>query len=451
MPFKSFSRQPPPQENRQHSRRLDSWKEIAAYFGRDERTVRRWERTEGLPVRRHVHRARGSVYAFPDELDQWRARRGAPIAAPTTPPPRSLVARITIPLLVISAALALLGWVVLWNKGAPLPPLDLAETDASRWLRDPVVRENFLVAQHQLDRRVGLRQQALESLEAVVKIAPEFPEAQALLAEAYLREAIFEPSVRTAAWTHAEAAARRALRLDDRLAIAHATLARILLYRDWNWTAAAAESQRAIDLAPDSPHARSAYAACLRAAGRLTEAILERERAHRADPLNPQWLVFLGDENVFAHRYEDAIRAYTLALDLERNYLPAVAGLADAYARQERHEDAAAWQSRALMLRGDRSLAAAFDEVWQRAGSEAALRWLDQRTLENFERAPHGHLWDLAYMHARLGRREAALAFLEQALDRRETGMLQARVDPDLDSLRADRRFNDLIRRVGPE
>jgi Tol biopolymer transport system component len=55
--------------------RLDSWKEIAAYFRRNERTVRRWEQTEGLPVHRHLHEKRGTVHAYTAELDAWRANR----------------------------------------------------------------------------------------------------------------------------------------------------------------------------------------------------------------------------------------------------------------------------------------------------------------------------------------------------------------------------------------
>ena len=51
--------------------RLDSWKEIATYLKRDERTVRRWEAQEGLPVHRHLHTKRASVYAFRSEIDVW--------------------------------------------------------------------------------------------------------------------------------------------------------------------------------------------------------------------------------------------------------------------------------------------------------------------------------------------------------------------------------------------
>src|ERR1700730_10528145 len=64
-------------------RRLESWKEIAVYLGRDVTTVRRWEKGERLPVHRHVHHKLGSVYAYTTELDAWRSNR-AP-APPTDP------------------------------------------------------------------------------------------------------------------------------------------------------------------------------------------------------------------------------------------------------------------------------------------------------------------------------------------------------------------------------
>src|SRR6185503_9769295 len=64
-------------------RRLDSWKEIAAYFRRNERTVRRWEKAEGLPIHRHLHDIRGSVFAYAAELDAWRAGRATGLKQPS--------------------------------------------------------------------------------------------------------------------------------------------------------------------------------------------------------------------------------------------------------------------------------------------------------------------------------------------------------------------------------
>jgi len=65
--------------------RLDSWKEIAAYLKRDERTVRRWEQ-EGLPVHRHVHKKQASIYAYKTEVDAWW-NNGRQRLEPSSPPP----------------------------------------------------------------------------------------------------------------------------------------------------------------------------------------------------------------------------------------------------------------------------------------------------------------------------------------------------------------------------
>src|SRR5947207_8700074 len=64
--------------------RLESWKEIAGHLERDVRTVQRWEKNEGLPVHRHMHSERGTVYAYTEELDRWSANRSrqAVIGAP---------------------------------------------------------------------------------------------------------------------------------------------------------------------------------------------------------------------------------------------------------------------------------------------------------------------------------------------------------------------------------
>ena len=62
---------------------LESWKEIAAYLKRDVSTLKRWEKSEGLPVHRHLHQTRSSVYAYPSELDGWWARRQPAEDTPT--------------------------------------------------------------------------------------------------------------------------------------------------------------------------------------------------------------------------------------------------------------------------------------------------------------------------------------------------------------------------------
>lgn len=438
--------------------RLDSWKEIAAYFKRDVRTVRRWERSEGLPVHRHLHRARGSVYASRDELDQWLAHRSPerPAGSERRPVRRAgVVAAVAGSLAVglAAGAIAIHGLSVKPTRSADAAvpaPLAAGASTKRPLPAEPDVREMFLVARHQLARRTGFRQRALSYLETVTARVPGFADAQALLGEAYLRQALFDAPRRAEAWPRAEAAARRALALDDSLAAGHNVLGRILLLRDWNWVSAEAEILRAVQLDPEDPEARSSRALYLRSAGRLDEAIAEREHARKTDPLSPQLLTFLGDEYTMARRPEEAVLAYRRAVEIERDYRPAVAGLADALGRAGRHDEAAVSQVRWLRLVGRGRETDGFEEVRRRDGHAAAVRWLDRQYLLEFQRAPQGHFWDQAYLHARLGEREAAFRCLETAYEEREAGLLQARVDPDVDTLRSDRRFQELLRRIGP-
>ena len=79
---------PRPQTDKESTKEqpLESWKEIANYLQRNVRTAKRWEDSEGLPVHRHRHQARSSVYAYPSELDAWRNSRSPAAERPPAPP-----------------------------------------------------------------------------------------------------------------------------------------------------------------------------------------------------------------------------------------------------------------------------------------------------------------------------------------------------------------------------
>src|SRR5579862_9487834 len=84
--------EPTTKVNRPDETPLESWKEIGAYLQRNAATVRRWEKEEGLPVHRHSHKSRSSVYAYPSEIDAWRASRK--VVAEATPAPVSTFLRV---------------------------------------------------------------------------------------------------------------------------------------------------------------------------------------------------------------------------------------------------------------------------------------------------------------------------------------------------------------------
>jgi tetratricopeptide (TPR) repeat protein len=314
---------------------------------------------------------------------------------------------------------------------------------------DPQAYVQYLRGRHILNRRAGAKK-ALPYLQEAVGREPTFAPAHAALGEAYLRVGIFsQRSARAEPWSNAEIAIRRALALDDSLAIAHATLGWLYMFRDWNWPLARAELGRAIELDPDDPNAHSNYAIYLRGAGRMDEAIEQRCLARDADPLSVELTTWLGNEYLFARRYADAVATFEAALDLEPAFIPALDGRADGLQRMGLGDRAAEAQIRLFNVRGDTKGAAVFEEIYRRQGYAAAVTYLDRKAIDDYSGNPERRAWNLAYTHARLGETNAALRYLAIAFEQRDPGLLQVRVDPDVDSLRADPRFQRLIAQLG--
>lgn len=119
--------------NRTGETPLQSWKEIGAYLQRNEVTVRRWEKQEGLPVHRHAHKVRGSVYAYPSELDAWRTSRSV---AAESPRPR--------PLWKIPAfsATILLCLMMVGNSIRPVSAQDPGQSARQVWTTEPAIDPN---------------------------------------------------------------------------------------------------------------------------------------------------------------------------------------------------------------------------------------------------------------------------------------------------------------------
>jgi DNA-binding winged helix-turn-helix (wHTH) protein/tetratricopeptide (TPR) repeat protein len=250
------------------------------------------------------------------------------------------------------------------------------------------------------------------------------------------------------AMPQAQAAATRALQLDEADVSAHVAMAIIKLEYDWDWAEAEREFQRALKLAPDYEPAHQLYAWYLIAVGRLAEAQAEMKHAADADARNGYNLWSLGLAYYFASDYDRAVEQFRRSLALDaRSYWPHML-LGWTCAQEGKSDEAVAATRQALRLNDNPQVLASLGYAYARAGrrDEANQVLADLR-----QQAVHKYVspYDVATVYAGLGETEQTLAWLEKAYEDR-SGWLAwwLKVDPKFDGLREDARFRDLARRI---
>lgn len=243
----------------------------------------------------------------------------------------------------------------------------------------------------------------------------------------------------------AESAAHQALELDETLAEAHLSLAMIKLFA-WEWAAAEREFKRAIELNPNLARARAQYAFYLSIMGRHEQAIAQIKRARELDPLSPLVNLSVGDRLLLARQYDQAIEAMKKSLELDQNHPTAHVHLGFAYTAKELYPEAIAAYQEGIKLGGDSPitqiyLGVAYAKMGERENARGILKRLEAR---RGYISPGG----MAVLYDALGDRKQAFMSLERAYATHD-GQLHYLGFAAYDGLRADPRFQDLVRRVG--
>jgi serine/threonine-protein kinase len=250
------------------------------------------------------------------------------------------------------------------------------------------------------------------------------------------------------AYPKARAAARKALEIDDTLGEAYASLAAVALEYDWDWATAGRQYRRALELNPSYASAHQWYAEYLARAGRHGEAIAEVKRAQELDPLSLIISAVGAYVFYFARQYDQAIEQSRKTLELDPNFAPAHLYRGWSYEGKQMHREAIADLQEAVALSGNSAFTkAALGGVYAAAGQRGeALKVVEELT----ERSKRSYVspYYLALIYASLGEKEEALAWLEEAYKKHDSVLLHLKVDPRIDPLRADPRFQDLLRRM---
>jgi serine/threonine-protein kinase len=247
-----------------------------------------------------------------------------------------------------------------------------------------------------------------------------------------------------------EAAATRALAIDPGLAQAHCALAFANLELKWDWAAAEKGFRRALELNPSLSDCHEQYAWSLAAQGRLEEALAEMNRARELDPLSLLVNTGVGGILMYKRQTDEAIAQNRRTLELKPDFVVAHYGLGQMYLQKGRTADALDSFRTALSLSGESprilaDLAHAYAAAGRRDEALRALaRWKKATAGGAFVREEQE-----AHVRAALGERDQALALLEKAYEHHSPGMVWLKVDPRFDSLRAEARFQRLLRRMG--
>ncbi|PYO34492.1 MAG: hypothetical protein DMD86_08515 [Candidatus Rokuibacteriota bacterium] len=247
----------------------------------------------------------------------------------------------------------------------------------------------------------------------------------------------------------AKAAALKALEIDGTLAEAHSSLAMVHLLYDWDLAASEKEFRRALELDPEYTTAHHWYSHCLIALGRTDESLAESKRALELEPLNLVVGVHLGWHYLYARQYDQAIEQFRKTLELDPAFPQAQRYAAWAYLQKGMRQEAIASLRAALGRLGrnpevEGELGHALGVAGRRAEALAMLEGLRQLSSTRYV-SPYS----VALVHAGLGDRDQALAWLEKAYVERSDYMPYLNREPMLDGLRSDPRFAALVRRVG--
>jgi TolB-like protein/DNA-binding winged helix-turn-helix (wHTH) protein/Flp pilus assembly protein TadD len=254
---------------------------------------------------------------------------------------------------------------------------------------------------------------------------------------------------RQEACPRAEAAALKAVELDRSLAEGHNALAANRLFCDWDWQGAESELRQAIRLNPNYAEPRRVYATLLAYRGRAEESVSEMRRAVENDPMSVDLNQMLGWVYYMTRRYVQAIGQFRIALGLDPSRPGVHAGLGDVYIQQGRFDLALREHRKAVELSGEApwalsGLARAEALAGKRSEARDLLARLDEMALR-----PPVAAFDRALVNVALGDKDRALEWLDQAYRQRASDMLELKAEPQFDGLRADPRFEDLLRRVG--
>jgi TolB-like protein len=291
---------------------------------------------------------------------------------------------------------------------------------------------------------------AIEFFQLAIDRDPRSALARAGLADCYVTLGSWEngslPPIQ--AMAKARAAANKAVELDERLAEPHATLAYRTTHHDWDWRTAETQFRRALELDPNYAVAHHWYSHYLTAMGRTEESLAASKRCLELDPLDLVCNIHMAWHYQFSRQYDEAIEQCHKTNDLHPNSFWPPYFFAMAYQQQRKIAEAVAEYQKSVQMSGNVTFTTAgLGHLYASNGDRARGRAIYEELVAR-SKAAYVPAYDVALVCVGMGWTDQAFDWLGKALDERSGWLTYLNVEPRLDTVRSDPRFNELLQRV---
>lgn len=339
-----------------------------------------------------------------------------------------------------------IGTAIARQIGGELSPQ--AEQALIQSTRDPDAHDLYLRSRYYWHQRTPeSMRKSVEYLEAAIQKDPSYALAHAGLADTYITQAMITGADPRDLWGKARMETEKALSQDPNLAEAHTAKGMVNFFLAWDWPAAERSFRRAIELNPNYAIAHQFYGHLLSSSRRHEEAIAEIQKAREIDPLSPMMHGFAGAAFVLARRYNDALPLLKQSLAIDPDFFPTHSVLGLFYQQTGKPDVAIEEYRKAYRLSRGNILQLAnqgflLGQIGRRSEAEQIITTLNQIAQSRFV-SPYA----FALVYTGLGDHDLAFQWLEKAYAVRDIALVLLPANPMWDSLRSDRRFQDLLRR----
>ncbi len=314
---------------------------------------------------------------------------------------------------------------------------------------DPEAFNLFLMGRYFSGKKTEIAlKKSIECFGRAIERDSEFSLGYAGLGYSYLRLGLNDFVPRSDAYRDARVKAMKAIALDDSNSLAHALLAEVMMWGDWDWLGAEREFEQVLALNPSDAAGHHGYAHLLEILGRAQKSIEHMKRALQFEPLSIEYNNCLGQVLYHARRYDEAIEQLHKTIEMDSNFYEAHRWLARAY--MEKGMFAQALEELEILgpLEEHQSgMRALIGYVHAATGKRDEAKKILQR-LTSLSQQGKAHHYGLAIIHIRLGEKDRAFEALEKQIESRSGPTSMLKVDPILDNLRTDTRFKKLLSKM---